>query len=109
MVRLSFAVRPPDEVVTILAALPRPPIEAVAWTVPERWIVKLLPWATCQSSGTTSSSTRWPPNSTALPRSASTLGPTVRRYHGQQLSAPVTGLDEVGPRSSSRRPRYWSR
>jgi hypothetical protein len=95
MVRLSFAVRPPDEVVTILAALPRPSIEAVAWTVPARWIVKLRPLGHVPADRYDELVDAVAAELDGAPPVPVTLGPTVRRYHGQQLSAPVTGLDEL--------------
>ena len=44
MARLSVAVRPPLlEVVALLAALDRPALPGVRWSVPEQWLVKLRP------------------------------------------------------------------
>jgi 2'-5' RNA ligase len=43
MARLSVAVRPPREVAGLLAALERPALPGVRWSVPEQWLVKLRP------------------------------------------------------------------
>ncbi|MEC3982500.1 2'-5' RNA ligase family protein [Amycolatopsis sp. H20-H5] len=93
--RLSFALRLPPEVTAVVAAMTRPPLENVQWTDPRRWIVKLRPLGHVPSAlhqllvdaveadldG-------------AVPLRVS-FGPIVRRYGGQQLSAPVEGLEEL--------------
>jgi hypothetical protein len=43
MTRLFVAVRPPPHVVALLAALERPAVPGVRWSVPEQWLVKLRP------------------------------------------------------------------
>jgi hypothetical protein len=43
MARLFVAVRPPPEVMARLAAIDRPALPGVRWSVPEQWLVKLRP------------------------------------------------------------------
>jgi hypothetical protein len=43
MTRLSVAVRPPPDVVALLASLERPAIPGVRWSAPAQWLVKLRP------------------------------------------------------------------
>lgn len=94
MVRLAFAVRPPAEVIAVVAGVPRPVVDDVAWTPAQRWIVKVRPL------GHVSDDLHEP-----LIRAAEaelegaapvrvSLGSSVRLL-GQQLCAPVEGLDDV--------------
>jgi 2'-5' RNA ligase len=43
MARLFVAVRPPPEVMARLAAIDRPALPGVRWSVPDQWLVKLRP------------------------------------------------------------------
>ena len=43
MARLFVAVRPPPEVLARLAAIDRPALPGVRWSLPEQWLVKLRP------------------------------------------------------------------
>ncbi len=43
MTRLSVAIRPPADVLALLARLPRVPTPGVTWSTPEQWLVKLRP------------------------------------------------------------------
>jgi hypothetical protein len=96
VVRVSFAVRPPDEVTAMVAALPRPPRDGVSWTVPERWIVKLRPLGHVPVELYNTLIDAVADELDGAPPVRVALGPTTeRRYGGQQLSAPVTGLDEL--------------
>lgn len=94
MVRLAFAVRPPAEVTAVVAAAARPVVEGVAWTPAERWIVKLRPL------GHVPDDLREPlvhaveAELAGAPPIRVSLGSSVRRL-GQQLCAPVDGLDDL--------------
>jgi hypothetical protein len=66
VVRSSFAVRPPPEVLSAVAALPRPPVERALWALPDQWIVKLRP-----------------------------LGHVPARLHRSLLDAAAAGLDDL--------------
>jgi hypothetical protein len=95
VVRVSFAVRPPDEIVAVLAALPRPVVEDVAWTVPERWIIKLRPLGHVPVELYNGLIDAVATELDGAPPVRVGFGPTERRYGGQQLSLPVSGLDEL--------------
>jgi 2'-5' RNA ligase len=95
MVRLFVAVRPPPEVVALLAALERPALPGVRWSTPEQWLVKLRPLGHVRERVV-------PPLCDALaaeldgaPAAACRLGPATRRLGGQWLGAPVSGLDDL--------------
>lgn len=92
---MSFAVRPPDEVVALLAALPRPVVDGVTWTAPERWIVKLRPLGHVPVELFNPLIDAVADELDGAPPVRVTLGSPVRRYGGQQLCAPVSGLDEL--------------
>ncbi|MBK1782779.1 hypothetical protein [Prauserella cavernicola] len=95
MVRLAFAVRPPEAVREVVAALPRPALPGATWSVPEQWIVKLRPL------GHVAGSLRVPLLEAAAaaldgaPATRARLGPATHRLAGQWLSVPVSGLDEL--------------
>ncbi|PXY30461.1 hypothetical protein BAY59_12570 [Prauserella coralliicola] len=95
MVRLAFAVRPPEAVRAVVAALPRPELARTTWSLPEQWIVKLRPL------GHVPSSLREPLLGAAAaaldgaPAPLARLGPATHRLAGQWLSVPVNGLDEL--------------
>lgn len=95
MVRVSFAVRPPDEVAALLAALPRPPVDEMNWTVPERWIIKLRPLGHVPVDLYNPLIDAVADELDGAPPVRVALGAPVRRYSGQVLCAPVTGLDEL--------------
>lgn len=95
VVRVSFAVRPPDEVKALLAALARPVVDTVSWTVPERWIVKLRPLGHVSADLFNPLIDAVTDELDGAPPVRVGLGPTVRRYGGQVLAAPVSGLDEL--------------
>jgi 2'-5' RNA ligase len=94
VVRLAFAVRPPAEVTAVVAGVARPVVEGVAWTPAQRWIVKLRPL------GHVSDELREPlvhaveDELEGAPPVLVSLGSSVRRL-GQQLCAPVDGLDDL--------------
>jgi hypothetical protein len=94
-VRLFFAVRPPAAVVAAVAAVPRPPVERVEWSAPERWIVKLRPL------GHVPDEVRGPLVEAVEAELDGAgpvevhLGPVTRRYSNQQLSAPVCDLRPI--------------
>jgi hypothetical protein len=95
VVRVSFAVRPPDDVVAVLAAVPRRPVEHVTWTVPQRWIIKLRPLGHVPVALYDGLMDAVASELDGAPPIRVGFGPTVRRYGGQQLSVPVSGLDEL--------------
>jgi hypothetical protein len=44
MTRLFVALWPPADVVSTLAALPRPNVPGVRWSAPDQWMVKVRPF-----------------------------------------------------------------
>jgi hypothetical protein len=95
VVRVSFAVRPPDEIVAVLSALPRPAVADVTWTVPERWIIKLRPLGHVPVELYNGLIDAVATELDGAPPVRVGFGPTERRYGGEQLSVPVSGLDEL--------------
>lgn len=78
-----------------LAALPRPPVDRVSWTVPARWIVKLRPLGHVPPHLFDRLVDAVADELDGAPPQDVTLGTTVRRYGNQVLVAPVSGLDEL--------------
>jgi hypothetical protein len=95
VVRVSFAVRPPDDVVAALTALPRPAVDGVTWTVPPRWIVKLRPLGHVPPQLYDPLVDAVADELDGAPPARVTIGTTLRRYGNQCLVAPVDGLDEL--------------
>ena len=92
---MSFAVRPPDDVVAALAALPRPAVDGVTWTLPPRWIVKLRPLGHVAPALFDRLVDAVTDELDGAPPARVTVGTTMRRYGNQCLVAPVDGLDEL--------------
>lgn len=95
VVRLSFAVRPPPEVLSIVVSLPRPQITNVGWSRPEQWIVKL------RALGHVTSQLQQPlieavqAELDGAPAVRARLGPATQRLAGQWLGVPVAGLGRL--------------
>ena len=94
--RLFVAVRPPDEVLDLVAAVPRPEVTPARWTTRAQWHITL------RFLGNVEDPT---PVVAALGRVAATLAPadvTLGPKPGvlghQVVYLPVTGLDEVADR-----------
>jgi 2'-5' RNA ligase len=95
MTRLSVAVRPPPEVVALLAALERPAVAGVRWSVPEQWLVKLRPLGHVDGRVVRALRDALEAELDGAPAVACRLGPATRRLGGQWLGAPVHGLDDL--------------
>ncbi|MGH3785826.1 MAG: 2'-5' RNA ligase family protein [Pseudonocardiaceae bacterium] len=93
MARLSFAVRPPAEVLALVTSLPRPQIKNVIWSRPERWIVKLRPLGHVPSQLQRPLLEAVEAELDGAPAVRACLGPATQRLAGQWLGLPVTGLD----------------
>ena len=93
--RLFVAIRPPDDVVRVLSALPREPVAGVSWSVPEQWVVKLRPLGHVPDHLVDPLVTALADELTGVPAARCTLGPATRRLGGQWLGAPVSGLDDL--------------
>ena len=95
MARLSVAVRPPPEVVALLAALDRPALPGVRWSLPEQWLVKLRPLGQVDERVVPALRDALGAELDGAPAAACRLGPVTRRLGGQWLGAPVHGLDDL--------------
>jgi 2'-5' RNA ligase len=90
MPRLFVAVWPPDEVLSLIAALPRPEVEGLRWTTRDQWHVTLRFFGAVELE---SASTAL--RSVSAPRATAVLGPETGRFGKGVLHVPVSGLDEV--------------
>lgn len=95
MVRLAVAVRPPAEVMEVLAALERPPHPGVVWSVPEQWIVRVRPLGHVDLRLAEPLLAALDAELDGAPATRCVLGPRAERLSGW-LGAPVAGLDELG-------------
>ena len=90
MPRLFVAVWPPDEVVRELAAMPRPEVDGLRWTKPERLHITLRFLGQCDEAEATE----------ALRRVSFTpvtvkLGPALERLGRGVVMLPVSGVDRL--------------
>jgi 2'-5' RNA ligase len=91
--RLFVAVVPPDAVLEQVAALPRPDVEGLRWTMRDQWHVTLRFLGRVDDAEATAAAdalARAP-----LPRCEATLGPELGRFGRRVLHVPVAGLDEL--------------
>jgi 2'-5' RNA ligase len=95
MPRLFVAVRLPPEVAARLAALERPALPGVRWSVPDQWLVKLRPLGQVDRRVVRPLWDAVGAELAGAPAVACRLGPATRRLGGQWLGAPVHGLDEL--------------
>jgi 2'-5' RNA ligase len=95
MARLFVAVRPPPEVMARLAAIDRPALPGVRWSVPEQWLVKLRPLGHVEGRVVAPLREALAAELDGAPAVVCRLGPATRRLGGQWLGAPVHGLDEL--------------
>jgi 2'-5' RNA ligase len=94
-VRLFVAIRPPADVVEVLAAVRREPVAGVTWAVPEQWVVKLRPLGHVPGHLVAPLVAALADELDGVPPVRCTLGPATRRLGGQWLGAPVSGLDDL--------------
>jgi 2'-5' RNA ligase len=95
MTRLAVAIRPPADVVDVLAALPRPPTPRVTWSQPVQWIVKLRPLGHVDDRLVEPLVSALADELDGVPPVTCVLGPATRRLGGQWLGAPVSGLEDL--------------
>jgi hypothetical protein len=96
MTRLSVAVRPTDAVISLIRALPRPPLPDVHWSTPERWIVKVRPLGHVAADLVDPLLEALRDELDGAPAVECRLGPATVRPGGQWLGVPVRGLEEIG-------------
>ena len=90
MPRLFVAVWPPDDVVRALAAMPRPGVDGLRWTAPERLHVTLRFLGQCDEAEA-ATALGW----ANLPTARAALGPRVERLGRGVLMVPAQGLDDL--------------
>ena len=88
--RLFVDVRPPADVLDVLAALPRPAEPGVRWVPPHQWHVTLRFLGRAEL-GEVLDALRGVP----LPPATAVLGPVVSRLGRSVVVVPVAGLDEL--------------
>lgn len=94
MARLSVAVWPPAEAVQRLAALERPEVPGVRWSVPAQWMVKVRPLGTVADRIVPELVGTLEEALDGAPAAACVLGPATRRL-GDWLAVPVAGLEDL--------------
>ncbi|MXW94869.1 MAG: RNA 2',3'-cyclic phosphodiesterase [Acidimicrobiaceae bacterium] len=90
MPRLFVAVWPPDEVLRELVAMPRPAVDGLRWTKPERLHVTLRFLGQCDEAEVQVALA-----AARLPAARVTLGPRPRLLGRGVLMVPVQGLDDL--------------
>jgi 2'-5' RNA ligase len=95
MTRLFVALRPPPEVLALLAAIDRPSLPGVRWSAPEQWLVKLRPLGHVTGRVVAPLGDALEAELDGAPAVVCRLGPATRRLGGQWLGAPVHGLHDL--------------
>ena len=90
MPRLFVALWPPDDVVQRLAAMPRPAVDGLRWTRPERLHVTVRFLGQCDEAAVEAALA-----AADLPAARATLGPLVERLGRGVVMIPVRGLDSL--------------
>ena len=90
MARLFVAVWLPEEVLDLVAALPRPDVEGLRWTTREQWHVTLRFFGSVELDETAGALRR-----VSAPSTTAELGPEVGRFGRRILHVPVAGLGQV--------------
>ena len=88
--RLFVAVWPPDYVLRVLAEMPRPAVDGLRWTKPERLHVTLRFLGQCDEAPVAAALA-----AADLPPARVVLGPRVKRLGRGVLMVPAHGLDEL--------------
>ena len=96
MTRMSIAVRPTDAVISLIRAVPRPPLPGVHWSPPERWIVKVRPLGHVPEDLVDPLLEALRDELDGASAVECRLGPATARPGGQWLCVPVHGLEEIG-------------
>jgi 2'-5' RNA ligase len=93
-VRLDVVVRPTGAALSALADHPRPGIEGVVWSAPERWMAKLRPLGHVDRRLFDPLAEVLAAELDGAPATVCTLGPETVRPSGW-LYVPVAGLDDL--------------
>lgn len=90
MPRLFVAVWPPDNVVRELAAMPRPALDGLRWTKPERLHITLRFLGQCDEADATEALRQ-----ASFAPATVTLGPTLKRLGRGVVMLPSSGVDDL--------------
>jgi 2'-5' RNA ligase len=88
--RLFVAVWPPDDVLDLVAALPRPDVDGLRWTTREQWHVTLRFFGSVELDEAVDALDR-----VSAPPTTAELGPEIGRFGRRILQVPVGGLEGV--------------
>jgi len=88
--RLFVAVWPPDDVLDLIAALPRPDVEGLRWTTRDQWHVTLRFFGSAEVEDALSALSR-----VSVAATSAVLGPETGRFGKRVLHVPVAGLESV--------------
>ncbi len=88
--RLFVAVWPPDDLVRELAAMPRPDVDGLRWTRPERLHITLRFLGQCDETDATGALRH-----VSFAPATVTLGPTLRRLGRGVVMLPAGGVDDL--------------
>ena len=90
MPRLFVAVWPPDDVLSLIAALPRPEVEGLRWTTRDQWHVTLRFFGSVELEDAAAAFRSATASATTV-----ALGPETGRFGKRILHVPVDGLADV--------------
>ena len=90
MPRLFVAVWPSDEVLSLIAGLPRPEVDGLRWTTRDQWHVTLRFFGSVDLDDAVSAL-----RSVSAPATTALVGPETGRFGKRVLHVPVEGLDAV--------------
>jgi len=88
--RLFVAVWPPDDVLSLIAALPRPEVEGLRWTTRDQWHVTLRFFGSVELEAASAAL-----RSVTATSTTAVLGPETGRFGRRILHVPVGGLADV--------------
>lgn len=100
--RLFVAVRPAPEVVTALAALPRPERPGLRWTPPHQWHVTVRFFGALDDDQVEAAVRGVAEAAAGEPPAVARLGPEVGRFGRRVLQVPVSGLDSLAAAVTAR-------
>ena len=90
MPRLFVAVWPPDDVLDLIAGLPRPEFDGLRWTTRDQWHVTLRFFGSAEVEDASAAL-----ESVSASATTAVLGPETGRFGKGILHVPVAGLDAV--------------
>jgi RNA 2',3'-cyclic 3'-phosphodiesterase len=88
--RLFVAVWPPDDVLDLIASLPRPEVDGLRWTTRHQWHVTLRFFGSAELDDVATALRQVKATATTA-----SMGPETERFGRRVLHVPVTGLDAI--------------